>query len=101
MKDFLSFMLKYNRPYTHRLEVSQRYRIFKNNYAILLEHNKRPAVVPFLLEVNQFSDMTQAEFETSYTGLRLPEYYVNKIQSGIKVPYEVLSPFLPQSIDWN
>lgn len=52
MKEFLTFLIKYNRPYTHRLEVSQRYRVFKNNYQMMINHNKDPAIVPFLLELN-------------------------------------------------
>ena len=36
MTAFLDFVVKYNRPYTLRLDVAQRYRVFKNNYNMIL-----------------------------------------------------------------
>ena len=79
LKAFFNFMLKYGKPYSSRLHMAKRYRIFKANYLIVMNHNKQVDTVPSLLEINQFTDMTQYEFEMSHTGLRLPDYYNTRV----------------------
>jgi hypothetical protein len=43
--------------------MSQRFEVFKQNYEVIEAHNRLGYAVPFTMGVNQFTDMTDEEFE--------------------------------------
>jgi hypothetical protein len=52
MTEYLNFIAKYGRTYATKQDTANRYRVFKENYNIISDHNKKEDDVPFTLEVN-------------------------------------------------
>lgn len=104
-------------------QVLMRYKVFKNNLAFIVDHNKaRPltvssymspnyppntiiasnstlrqnnaATLGYTVGVNQFADMTNAEFKRTMTGLNALQF---KDQSNV----EILPEATADSIDWS
>jgi C1A family cysteine protease len=63
---FTSFMTQYAKEYEHD-EFFNRYAVFKQNFNIIQAHNMGNH--SYTLGVNQFADMTSAEFKAKMTGL--------------------------------
>merc|ERR1712059_175177 len=63
---FAAFKDKYGKHYRSRVEHDLRFDIFKAYLAKMEEHNKSGAT--WWMAVNQFSDLTEAEFESLYLG---------------------------------
>lgn len=59
-KAFLNFIAKYGRSYSSKEEFPLRFHNFAINYRKVALHNAKPGV-SFTMEVNQFSDLDQAE----------------------------------------
>jgi len=66
MKAYMNFLATYGRQYASMDETANRYRIFKDNYDNIMKHNALGDLVPFTREINQFSDMTNEEFEARF-----------------------------------
>jgi hypothetical protein len=62
MKAYIDFVSKYGRNYASVEETHSRYKIFKENFEKITEHNKNEVHLPFNMEVNQFTDLTELEF---------------------------------------
>lgn len=78
MDAYMEFIAVYGRSYASRDEIDQRYDVFEQNYLEIIEHNSIPNV-PFEMEVNQFADVSEAEFYEKYTGgLQMPARFQNK-----------------------
>merc|ERR1712080_422280 len=97
VSQFSDFMTKYGKQYNTRAEYNMRLDIFRANLAKIEEHNQSGA--SWTMAVNKFSDLTQAEFESGYTGYRRTP------QSG-GAPAKAKSPAksrkaLPDSVDWR
>uniref|UniRef100_A0A0G4I6B5 Uncharacterized protein n=1 Tax=Chromera velia CCMP2878 TaxID=1169474 RepID=A0A0G4I6B5_9ALVE len=67
-QSFNEFRLKYNRAYLDTEEEGKRFEIFKKNMAYITAHNN--ANSDFKLAVNQFADMTPAEYRKKFTGFK-------------------------------
>jgi len=65
-KAFVNFVNKYQKSYPHD-EFFARYEIFKSNYDLIRAHNVQSS--SYSMGVNQFADLTSAEFVERYTGL--------------------------------
>jgi KDEL-tailed cysteine endopeptidase len=59
-EDFHYFMLQHNKFYNSKEEYSQRYRIYRDNVTKIRCHNAKN--LPWTLAVNQYADLTWAEF---------------------------------------
>jgi len=71
--EFTEFVAEFDKTYAVN-EFFARYAIFKNNYESIVAHNT--ANHTWTMGVNQFSDLTAAEFEAIYlTGLTIPADY--------------------------
>jgi C1A family cysteine protease len=71
--EFVEFVAEFDKTYAAN-EFFNRYAIFKNNYESIVAHNT--ANHTWTMGVNQFSDLTAAEFEAIYlTGLQVPADY--------------------------
>jgi hypothetical protein len=64
--DYISFLANYGRSYANKQHLDERYEIFKENLAKIEKHNSSDP--PFLMAVNQFSDLTEPEFLQINTG---------------------------------
>jgi len=78
----------------HPHEVLMRYSVFKDNVQFINDHNENHAEnLGYTVGINQFADMTNAEFKRTMTGLNAP---IKKSQNNVK--------FLPtataDSVDW-
>merc|ERR1711970_1297883 len=69
---FAQFKEKYGKTYLGRSEHQLRYQVFQENLKRIEEHNRSGAT--WKMAINQFSDLTQAEFQSMYLGgyKRLP-----------------------------
>merc|ERR1712224_912999 len=92
---FAQFKEQFGKTYLSRAEHNLRFDIFKTNMKKIVEHNKSGA--SWKKAMNQFSDLTQAEFESMYLGgyKRMPTS-----------PAEVLADSkpikdLPAEVDWR
>merc|ERR1712215_334446 len=63
---FAQFKEQFGKTYLSRAEHNLRCDIFKTNMKKIEEHNKSGA--SWKMAMNQFSDLTQAEFESMYLG---------------------------------
>merc|ERR1712121_146006 len=63
---FAQFKEQFGKTYLSRAEHNLRFDIFKTNMKKMEEHNKSGA--SWKMGMNQFSDLTQAEFESMYLG---------------------------------
>jgi cathepsin L len=67
-KLFTNFVGKYNKEYEHD-QFFLRYNIFKANYDLIHQHNSK-ANASYTMALNQFADMTAAEFKAKMTGYK-------------------------------
>ena len=69
---FMEFVSTYKKSYQNSWEFESRYRVFKDNYQQILDHNLNSEMIGFELKVNQFADLTQREFKETYLTLTPP-----------------------------
>jgi len=89
---FSKFQLTYNKTYS-RTEFGQRYGVFKDNYAMITQHNLEKH--SWSLAVNEYADMTWDEFKAKKLGYQklrtnLPRQTVN-LKGLVNIP---------ASVDW-
>jgi len=92
---FTSFIKKYNKEYSHD-EFFNRFLVFKNNYDVIRIHNQGNST--WSMSVNEFADMTFAEFHDRHTGL-LP--HRNPFIRSLNAPAVVPNFVAPTSVDWR
>ena len=116
MKAYLNFISTYGRNYGSSNATAYRYRVFKENYQQIMTHNALGNVVPFEMEVNEFTDFTEEEIQKMFTGLRFHErsistddvnknyfnlFYKEDPNKPSRVPvFELLGKTIPSEINW-
>jgi len=92
---FAQFKEKYGKSYLSRSEHQLRYQVFQENLKKIEEHNRSGA--SWKMAVNQFSDLTEAEFQSMYLGgyKRLPT------PAGNFTTVSKPAKDLPTEIDWR
>merc|ERR1712183_30726 len=94
---FASFKEKYGKQYASQAEKDMRFDIFKTYLAKMEEHNQSGAT--WYMAVNEFSDLTQDEFESIYAS-----GYKRMPMSGVGGPNTMVvkkAKDLPPSMDWR
>jgi len=93
---FARFQETYGKRYHTRAESQFRHDVFAANLKKMEEHNRSGA--KWTMGVNQFSDMTEAEFQAQYMGgyKKLPTPAVNATAAPAKSVKD-----LPASVDWR
>ncbi len=71
MKAYMNFIAEYGRVQSSHSKHNEKYEVFKANYEKIRRHNER-ADVPFVMSVNQFTDMTIEEFD-KLLGVEIPK----------------------------
>lgn len=92
---FNQFIERHNKKYADINEFDNRFAIFKSNLLNIISHNYERG--NFTLGINQFSDLTPAEFKEKYVG-----GYLNLGKSSCSnfKTTETISS-LPSSLDWT
>jgi C1A family cysteine protease len=93
---FTAFVKKYNKKYTHD-EFFPRYTIFKANYNKIRLHNMGKST--FSMAINEFADLTFAEFHAKYTGYKRIDNGVLRSKNGPHNSHKTAAP--PASVDWR
>merc|ERR1711872_703736 len=93
---FQKFKTEHGKKYLTRSEETHRFNIFAENVNKVIAHNA--AGHNYQLGVNQFSDLTEAEFKAQYLGgyKRSP-----KLDDGAKSVKKINIKDLPDSVDWR
>jgi len=93
---FQKFKAEHGKKYLTRSEETHRFNIFAENVNKVVAHNA--AGHNYQLGVNQFSDLTEAEFKAQYLGgyKRSP-----KLDDGAKSVKKINIKDLPESVDWR
>jgi hypothetical protein len=79
MKAYINFIAEYGKQYASKEHANKKYEVFKENYEAIKEHNKHEKLLPFVMGVNQFADMSVEDFQ-KLNGIEIP-----------KVLYEITS----------
>jgi hypothetical protein len=93
---FEDWLQKYSRAYgSNPGEKSRRFEIFKTNLDFINEHNAKKS--SYKLGLNQFSDLTNAEFKSEHVGKYIPGNVIPTSNTPFR--YGDVTP--PASIDWR
>jgi len=63
---FAEFTVKYNKRYSNEMEANARFEIFKENFALIANHNNGNHT--YSMAINEYADMTWEEFSKSRLG---------------------------------
>ena len=95
-RKFSDFKLKFSKVYSSPAEERYRLEVFSENLRAVAEHNRGDSL--YSKGVNQWSDLTQAEWETTYLGgykrIQMPEF-------PAEPQGEVTKTDLPDAVDWR
>ena len=69
---FTDFLATYKKSYYNSYEFENRFMIFRDNYQMISDHNLNADYIGFEMGVNEFADLTSAEFQEKYLGLNQP-----------------------------
>jgi len=94
-----SFKAQHGKSYATFEEEAMRFRLFSENLQLIERHNKEfeAGQHSFTLGVNQFADLTNAEFRAQMNGYKRPPT-ANKMQNSI---FTAPNDPLPDSVDWR
>jgi C1A family cysteine protease len=92
---FEEWLQNYPRSYSNDVdEKTARYEVFKSNLKFIDEHNAKQS--SYRLGLNQFSDLTNEEFKSKYTGRK-----VSQAVETTTTPFRYENTSPPASIDWR
>jgi len=86
------FTAKHNKVY-HPHEVLNKFNTFKDNVDHIMAHNAA-GTHKYKLAINQFADMSRAEFARSYLGLNAPIKKTRNVDAALE------SSSSPDAVDW-
>jgi len=92
----LSWVEEHGKQYQHD-EFHYRYRVWKENFNIVLAHNQRDDVT-FTLGMNKFADLTSSEFLERYTGV---DIVAEPTVDDLKKAHSNAFLVLPDTVDWR
>lgn len=96
--EFESFISRFGRDYGSQQERDVRFAIFKANYELVQSENAKG--LPYSLAVNEFSDMTSAEFRAGHLGLEIGDGAGGGFLRLAALP-NATEEALPTSVDWT
>eukprot|EP00929_Paragymnodinium_shiwhaense_P081684 TRINITY_DN42810_c0_g1_i1.p1 TRINITY_DN42810_c0_g1~~TRINITY_DN42810_c0_g1_i1.p1 ORF type:complete len:349 (+),score=48.60 TRINITY_DN42810_c0_g1_i1:57-1103(+) len=100
LKQFQDFRNVYGKVYSDDVTLSERLEVFARNVDFIDSFNRNSTAGGLRLGVNQFADLTAAEFKKQYlSSLQLsPPPGAKNVNIAFEAPPDV---FLPDSIDWR
>ena len=99
---FYDFQDKFSKKYDNVRELEQRFDIFRSNVRDMIAHNANETNT-FVMDINQFSDMTAAEFKEERLGF-VKNKHATRSAVGFGSSCSAFSgtgATLPDSIDWR
>lgn len=101
-EQFVSFTTKFNKRYDSQDEHNHRYKIFKQNLALIEKHNAEAAEGKhsFTLGATPFADMTNEEYRKRVLGYRPKQNSVARSAAELYRPTLTLAD-APSSLDWR
>jgi C1A family cysteine protease len=99
---FYDFQDKFSKKYDDVRELEQRFDIFRSNVRDMIAHNANETNT-FVMDINQFSDMTAAEFKEERLGF-VKNKHATRSAVGFGSSCSAFSgtgATLPDSIDWR
>lgn len=94
-QQFKNFQTKFRKYYETLEEIETRFQIFRYNLRNIISHNLNSST-NFTMGVNQFTDLTPAEFKAQYAS------GYDKLQSfGCSTFTPSVSAILPNTVDWT
>uniref|UniRef100_A0A0D9V0I1 Peptidase C1A papain C-terminal domain-containing protein n=1 Tax=Leersia perrieri TaxID=77586 RepID=A0A0D9V0I1_9ORYZ len=94
MQMFEEWMAKYGKTYTCHGEKEHRFGIFRDNVHFIRSYKPPATYGSSSVRINQFADLTNAEFVSTYTGAKPPPHPKD-------VPRTVDPIWVPCCIDWR
>lgn len=76
MQAYISFIAEFGKVQSSHQKHSEKYEVFKSNYKKIKHHNEQPDM-PFVMSVNHFTDMTDAEFQ-KLLGVEIPRVLIEE-----------------------
>ncbi|CAK89725.1 unnamed protein product (macronuclear) [Paramecium tetraurelia] len=70
---YANWKMKYNRRYTSQRDEMYRFKVFSDNLNYIRAFQDSTESATYTLELNQFADMSQQEFASTYLSLRVPK----------------------------
>lgn len=101
---FYDFQEKFSKKYDNVRELEQRFNIFRTNVREMIAHNANETNT-FVMDVNQFSDLTAAEFKEQRLGF-IRKGGVKNIKSTVGIgsscsTFSGTGATVPDSVDWR
>jgi len=93
---YSNFIKKFGKSYASSREAKMRMDIFKENVKKINEHNSKPGV-SYKMGINQFTDLTEAEFRSTYLG----GYKQTPTPASPMKRTRPINLDLPASVDWR
>ncbi|MCK0538909.1 C1 family peptidase [Alcanivorax quisquiliarum] len=103
LEEWTKFKATYNKTYSSANEENDRMEIFLDNKNRIDKHNQlyKNGLVSYTMGVNKFSDMTETEFRSFYTGSLNPGQSFRR-ESSLNTNRLLLGGGdLPRSVDWR
>merc|ERR1719495_1238017 len=96
---FAKFMADHEKMYDTRSEELYRFEVFNTNLKKIMEHNE--AGHSYKMGINEFSDLTQEEFESRHLGgyKGFNQHHATNVLSSRASPK--VNSNLPESVDWR
>jgi len=96
---FAKFMADHEKMYGTRSEELYRFEVFNTNLKKIMEHNE--AGHSYKMGINEFSDLTQEEFESRHLGgyKGFNQHHATNVLSSSGSPK--VNSNLPESVDWR
>lgn len=101
LRAYINFMAKYQKVYATKEMSANRYSVFRNKYRQVRDHNSNKNA-PFTLAINQFSDISDQEFEAKMNGLKVHPLRQEKVLASSikdKIVLQQETP-LPEYVNW-
>lgn len=96
---FLQWIIDYGRIYSSFLEQQRRFNIFRDNLLYILDVNEQEGLT-YELGLNNFTDVTQDEFQDHYLGLNPePDLVRSAATTTSRFVYADVEP--KESVDWR
>ena len=95
-KEFTNFQDRFSKKYSSLEEMEERFSVFRENFKAIRQHNSDLAQ-NFTMGVNQFTDLTPAEFKATYvSGLKGAPVQATGCKSFVSSASSA-----PDSVDWR
>jgi cathepsin L len=102
---FETYMQEFHKMYTSAEEYELRKSIFLKNLATIIGYNKDRESFEYYMDLNQFTDMSDAElplgYDKSFHSAWMAKAAISSTARDVRIDIAALTTNLPSSIDWR